>query len=177
MRAMRMAMAMLPVVPRTAMRGLIVFCGGGADKDDEREGRVFVGKAGRLIRQLVKRFDLESAAYYTNAVACRSCAQDFDSECHTKFWENERGKVPAIFDRDAVPMQMEACNPRLMQEIYMVDPLFIVTLGGAATQAVVGKSSDSMETQVAKVPGAGYLPVLTDKKKQWIRKLKGYDEQ
>jgi hypothetical protein len=55
--------------------------------------------------------------------------------------------------------------------------IIIVTLGGVATEVVTRKKvsvqAASGEPVAAKIPGAGSLPRLTEKKKQWYRKVRG----
>ncbi len=42
-------------------------------------------------------------------------------------------------NRDPIPKEIEACRPRLLEEIYLVDPIIIVTAGRVAAEAVIGR--------------------------------------
>ncbi len=154
--------------------GRIMIIGGGPDKDDDASGRPFSGEGGQFLHKVIKHIGLENQCYFTNTVSCRSCSQDVDSEGQLKTWSNGD---PAIKDHDPFGPDYEACRPRLYEEIYIVDPLIIITLGNVATE-VVTKVRGSIggregEPQTVKIPGAGYTARLTEKKKQWHRKVRG----
>lgn len=67
--------------------------------------------------------------------------------------------------------------PRLHEQIYLVDPVLIVSLGGPATEMLIGKSvaitQERGKERHITIPGATHRPVLTDKKKAWLRKVAG----
>ena len=77
-------------------------------------------------------------------------------------------------DEPPTPIHKNACRPRLLEEIYLVDPIVIVGLGGPACEALLGHSititRDRGETSQIAIPGASYRPVLTEKRQQWLRK-------
>jgi DNA polymerase len=156
------------------MPGRIMLIGEGPGKDEEKEGRPFVGRSGQVLRDVLNALDMNDLVYITNIVCCRSCAQDYDNEGKPKFYDN--GK-PAIKDQAPLPVQSQACSDRLYEEIYMVDPVLIVTLGGSAAEVLLKRSitvtSECGNTYVALIPGAGHIASLTDKKKVWRRKVHG----
>lgn len=158
-------------------RHAVMFIGEGPGKTEEREGRPFVGKSGEVLRKAL--FKLHLPSYITNVVTCRSCSQAYDTEGNPKYQKDwATGKmVPRIQDSPPTPSQVAACLPRLYEEIYLVDPVLIIALGAEAAKALSrGAVSFLAETGVTKeiiIPGAGYHPALTEKKKVWARKMKG----
>lgn len=160
------------------VRGGIMLVGEGPGINEEKEGRPFVGKSGRLIRFIMERAGI-GGYYLTNTVACRSCSQAFDSIGRPLVWKDRRTgqDVPRINDEPPTPAQVEACKPRLLEQIYLVDPVLIIALGGGAAAALTGRSvtitKDRGRFIEVEVPGVLQLPVLTEKKKQWVRKVGG----
>lgn len=165
-------------VPGEGGTGGIMFIGEGPGKDEEAEGRPFVGRSGRILRFAIER--LRIAHYYiTNIVPCRSCAQAYDNEGQPRYNKSWKTGVlePVIQDQAPTPAQIAACLPRLYQEIYLVDPTLIVALGGTAADVLARRSvkiqAENGTTIHVKVPGAGRRPALTDKRQLWARKVKG----
>lgn len=155
----------------------IMFIGEGPGKTEEKEGRPFVGKSGKILRAVIAKLKLP--AYMSNIVACRSCSQMYDNEGKPRY-QKEWGTgnlIPRIQDSPPTPSQIAACLPRLYEEVYLVDPLLIVALGAEAAKTL-GRSAVSIlaETGVVReieIPGAGYRPSLTEKKKAWVRRVQG----
>ena len=83
---------------------------------------------------------------------------------------------PQIGDQAPTTMQVQACSARLYEEIYLVDPVLIVTLGGGAAEAMLHRAvtitSECGNPHVVRIPGAAYIPQLTEKRQQWLRKVK-----
>lgn len=156
----------------------IMFIGEGPGKNEEKEGRPFIGKSGKILRHVIARLNIEYF-YITNVVSCRSCGQKYDTEGNPSFyWDRNRGvKVPRIVDKPPTTAQMATCMPRLYEEIYLVDPVLIVALGAEASKSLSHKaitiSRDSGSTMTIEVPGAGYRPILTEKRRAWARKVRG----
>jgi uracil-DNA glycosylase len=152
--------------------GGILFVGEGPGKDEEASGRPFVGRSGVVLRDTLEDNDMTRLSYITNCVSCRSCGQAYDSEGHPRI--NERGQ-PIIKDDAPSVSQLQACSPRLYEEIYMVDPVLIVALGGTAAEFLLHRpvtiTSEVGSMHVVHIPGATKRPVLTEKRKQWLRKV------
>jgi uracil-DNA glycosylase family protein len=92
------------------------------DRED-REGRPFVGPAGRLLDGSIRAAGLDKGAIYvTNAVK------------HFR-WE-ERGK--RRLHKKPSGGQVEACRPWLLAEIEVVEPEVVVCLGATAAQSLLG---------------------------------------
>lgn len=156
----------------------IMFIGESPGKTEETQGRPFVGYSGTFLRRVLQRLNIHEF-YISNTVACRSCAPKTDGEGNPFLTKSYGGKPREIIYEDKAPkkIQMEACLPRLYEEIYIVDPIIIVGLGGKAVERLRGGSvsitRDRGQVEEIGVPGAAYRPVLTAKKKAWARKTKG----
>lgn len=154
----------------------IMFIGKGPSREDDRGGRVALSKSGQMLRHVIAKLNIERY-YITNIVSCRSCAQKHDTEGNPSYRYQNGLAVPIILDGPPTPKQAEACSQRLNEEIYLVDPHIIVALGGEAAKALSRKavtiSQDSGTTMTITIPGAGYRPVLTEKRKAWARKVRG----
>jgi len=91
---------------------------------EDREGRVFVGPAGRVLDEALERAGIErSAVYVTNAVK------------HFKF--TMRGKR-RLHQRPSAA-ELEACRPWLEQEVDAVRPHVLVALGASAARSLIGR--------------------------------------
>ena len=92
------------------------------DRED-REGRPFVGPAGReLDRGLVAAGIDRADAYVTNVVK------------HFKFEERGRRRIHATPKR----FEIDACRPWLDEELRVVAPQAVVLLGATAAKAILG---------------------------------------
>jgi DNA polymerase len=117
----------------------IMFIGEGPGFNEDRQGLPFVGRSGDYLNDLLKMIDLSrNDVFITNVVKCRPP-------------EN----------RDPLPIEIETCKPYLDQQINLIDPLVIVTLGrfSMARYFPAGKI-----TQIHGKPkieqGRGYIPLF-----------------
>jgi DNA polymerase len=155
----------------------IMFVGEGPGKDEEKSGRPFVGRSGKILRGILEKLEFRDY-YISNTVACRSCAPITDGAGNpilSKGYGN-RPPEPRYVDQPPTKQEVEACRPRLMEEIYLVDPVVVVALGGGAAAAL---SDGAITITKARgqaveilVPGAVAGPHLTGKG-LWRRKVKG----
>src|SRR5436305_13542635 len=107
-----------------AAKARAVFVGEQPGDQEDREGRPFVGPAGRLFDEALELAGIDrDATYVTNAVK------------HFK-WE-ARGKR-RTHSRPSWSEQM-ACRPWLEAEIAVVRPHVLVCLGATAAQSLLGK--------------------------------------
>ena len=96
----------------------LVFVGEGPGKDEDAEGRPFVGEAGKLLTRIIengmglKREDV----YICNVVKCRP----------------PKNRVP---ERDEV----ESCLPFLKRQLEIISPDVICALGLTAAQSLLGR--------------------------------------
>ena len=85
----------------------ILFIGEGPGFNEDKQGLPFVGQSGKYHESLLKLIDLKREdVFITNVVKCRPP-------------EN----------RDPQPDEINTCKPYLDQQIALIDPLMIVTLG------------------------------------------------
>jgi DNA polymerase len=92
--------------------------------EEDKQGRPFVGPAGRLLDDALHEAGLDREdVYVTNAVK------------HFR-WE-ARGK--RRLHKKPSTRQIEACKPWLMAEILVVEPEVIVCLGATAAQSMLGR--------------------------------------
>lgn len=91
---------------------------------EDRQGKPFVGPAGRLLHEALEKAGIAAAdAYVTNAVK------------HFR-WE-QRGK--RRLHKKPTGRQIEACKPWLHAEVLVVEPQVLVCLGATAAQAFLGR--------------------------------------
>jgi len=162
------------------MRGGIMFVGEGPGKDEEAFGRPFIGKSGAVLRKVLDKLQF-TEHYMTNLVACRSCAPAADAGGQPIFRKDFKTKqmLPLLRDEPPLPLQVEACQQRLHEEIYIVDPVLIVAVGATAAKTLIGKSVSITDPDVRgqpfhiTIPGAGFTTVRTDKRGVWARKAGG----
>lgn len=172
--------------------GRIMVIGEGPGWQEEEQGRPFIGKSGQLLRSVLDAFKILEHCYFANAVLCRSCEPVLDpttgEPLMSQGWPARPArpghpatpaKAPEPRMRDVAPTtpQKQACLARLLEEIYLVDPLLIVSLGAESTEVLVGKSISILaargEVRELQVPGAMWKPSLTEKAGKWARKVKG----
>jgi DNA polymerase len=85
----------------------VVFVGEGPGRDEDAQGRPFVGESGRLLTRLIGSLGWgRDEVYITNVVKCRPPG-----------------------NRDPQPDEMAACAGYLQRQLDVLDPALIVTLG------------------------------------------------
>lgn len=157
----------------------IMFIGEGPGEVEENSGRPFVGPSGEILRGILNRLGVENH-YISNIISCRSCEPFADAAGNPIIRKSFRGPPRFIWkDMPPSPAAIEACKPRLYEEIYLVDPVVIVALGATAAKTLLRKhvaiTDPSIRGQPVhiQVPGAGMRAVVTDKKGVWARKIQG----
>jgi uracil-DNA glycosylase family protein len=107
-------------------RGGLMLVGEQPGDAEDREGRPFVGPAGRLLRDLLVEAEIsEDEVYVTNAVK------------HFKWRPSGKRR---IHDKPNWT-EIRACGHWLGLELETVSPALVVCLGATAAQALVGKSA------------------------------------
>jgi uracil-DNA glycosylase family 4 len=109
----------------------IVFVGMCPGKDEIREQRPFVGRAGQKLQDILDelQLDRDNDLYITNSSLCRPVDAD-----------------GANMDPDEA--QLACCSDRLRREISEVNPKVVVSFGGVAYYAVTGEHPKSI-TEIA----------------------------
>jgi DNA polymerase len=103
----------------------IMFVGEQPGNEEDKEGRPFVGPAGRFLDQVLEEVGIDRRrVYVTNVVK------------HFKY--EERGKRHIHAKPNTT--EINACLPWLRAEIEALRPRVIVLLGATAAQALLGKS-------------------------------------
>ncbi|MBV6493183.1 MAG: Type-4 uracil-DNA glycosylase [Turneriella sp.] len=103
----------------------LMFIGEGPGKDEDLTGRPFIGRAGMLLTRIIenglkiKREDV----YIANIVKCRATVNGL-----------------GLRDRPPEKDEVDACAPFLREQISLVSPKVIVTLGNPATRFILQKA-------------------------------------
>lgn len=95
----------------------IMFVGEAPGFHEDRQGEPFVGAAGKLLTDLLHSAGLSrSDVYIANVIKCRPPN-----------------------NRDPEPDEVDTCKPFLLQQIDLIRPKLVCTLGNWATQTLLGK--------------------------------------
>lgn len=93
----------------------IMFVGEAPGFYEDRQGEPFVGAAGKLLTELLQSIGLErSDIYIANVIKCRPPN-----------------------NRDPLPDEIDTCKPFLLQQIALIQPKLVCTLGNFATQTLL----------------------------------------
>jgi DNA polymerase len=115
--------------PLAGQRTTLVFGNGNADADlmfvgeapgfhEDQQGLPFVGRAGRLLDELLAEVGLtRKDVFVTNLTKCRPPG-----------------------NRDPLPEEIELCKPYLFRQIALIEPKVICTLGNFATKCLTRRS-------------------------------------
>ena len=110
-----------------ATRKTVVFGAGNADADlmfvgeapgasEDEQGLPFVGRAGKLLEQLLGEIGLERAdVFIANVLKCRPPG-----------------------NRDPLPVEIENCHEYLQRQVELIEPIVICTLGNFSTKLLRG---------------------------------------
>jgi uracil-DNA glycosylase len=117
----------------------LLFVGEGPGFNEDRQGEPFVGQAGKLLTELLGSIGLKrEQVYIANVVKCRPPG-----------------------NRDPLPDEIEACSRHLMDQVRVIQPRVICTLGRFATRllAETDASMSSVRGRAKEHVVAG-VPVL-----------------
>lgn len=96
-------------------RAKLVFIGEGPGEEEDRQGLPFVGRAGKLLTQMIEAMGLKRGdVYIANVVKCRP----------------PQNRTP---EKD----ETETCGPFLERQLAVIAPQVIVSLGNVATQELL----------------------------------------
>ena len=105
----------------------LMFVGEAPGAEEDRRGLPFVGRAGQLLNQMLEEIGLSREAVFIANVL--------------------KSRPPG--NRDPQPQEIEACKPYLFEQVRLIEPTVICTLGNFATKLLSGNPAG-----ITKVRGA-----------------------
>jgi uracil-DNA glycosylase len=97
----------------------LMFIGEGPGFHEDQQGEPFVGAAGQLLTRMLGEIGLRrDDVYIANVVKCRPPG-----------------------NRDPLPDEIESCTPWLVEQVSLIQPSLIVTLGNFATKYVLNTTT------------------------------------
>jgi uracil-DNA glycosylase family 4 len=105
----------------------LMFVGEAPGAEEDRQGLPFVGRAGQLLNQMLEGIGLSREDVFIANVL--------------------KSRPPG--NRDPQPMEIEACRPYLFEQVRLIEPTVICTLGNFATKLLSGNPAG-----ITKVRGA-----------------------
>jgi DNA polymerase len=107
---------------RGSAEARLMLIGEAPGRDEDLQGKPFVGRAGKLLDRMLASIGLsEDQVYITNTV----------------YWRPPGNRTPT-------PEEIEACAPFLARQIELIDPAVLMLLGGAAAKSILGVSEGIM---------------------------------
>ncbi len=94
----------------------LMFVGEAPGADEDRQGLPFVGRAGQLLNQMLEGIGLSREEVFIANVL--------------------KSRPPG--NRDPQPLEIEACEPYLFEQVRLIEPTVICTLGNFATKLLSG---------------------------------------
>ncbi len=118
-------------------RATVMFVGEAPGKNEDLKGEPFVGAAGKLLDELLESAELDrSLVYIANILKCRPPG-----------------------NRDPQQHEIDTCTPFLREQVRLIDPRVIVTLGNFATKFIL-KTTSPITRVRGTVQQAGKYTVL-----------------
>jgi uracil-DNA glycosylase len=100
----------------------LMFVGEAGGREENEQGRPFVGKSGKLLTELMAEIGINREdVWITNTVKCAT----------------PENRIPKI-------TEINSCRPFIEEEIYLVKPQIIILLGMTATRAILGNQNRPM---------------------------------
>jgi uracil-DNA glycosylase len=118
----------------------IMFVGEAPGFYEDRQGEPFVGAAGKLLNELLQSIGLSRTdIFIANVIKCRPPN-----------------------NRDPLPEEIETCKPFLLQQIELIKPKLVCTLGNFATQTLLERKVGitKVRGQVIRMPNFIVFPLL-----------------
>jgi len=107
----------------------LLFVGEAPGRNEDLNGEPFVGAAGKLLDELLASIGLDrSQVFIANVLKCRPPG-----------------------NRNPLPVEIETCTPFLAEQVRLIDPVVIATLGNFATKYILGT-----ETGITQLRGKLY---------------------
>ncbi|PIS47050.1 MAG: uracil-DNA glycosylase [Elusimicrobia bacterium CG08_land_8_20_14_0_20_51_18] len=106
----------------------VMFVGEGPGYDEDHRGEPFVGRSGQLLDKILAAINLSrQSVYIANIVKCHPMTNPETPEA--------RGN-----DRPPTPAEISACRGYLEEQIRLIRPLCVVTLGNVATKFMLNET-------------------------------------
>ncbi len=100
----------------------IMFIGEAPGKEEDEQGKPFVGRAGQLLTRMLQAIGLErEEVFIANVLKCRP-----------------------PHNRDPLPEEVEQCQPYLKEQLRLIDPILLVALGRVAAQVLLEKPGTAL---------------------------------
>lgn len=118
----------------------LMFIGEAPGRNEDLQGEPFVGAAGKLLDELLASIGMaRSEVYIANVLKCRPPG-----------------------NRDPLPGEIELCTPFLAEQVRLVDPKVIATLGNFATKYILGtdRGITALRGRLFHVDGRRVVPVF-----------------
>jgi uracil-DNA glycosylase family 4 len=94
----------------------LMFVGEAPGADEDRQGLPFVGRAGQLLNRMLEGIGMSRGdVFIANVLKCRPPG-----------------------NRDPLPPEIEACRPHLLEQVRLIEPRVVCTLGNFATKLLSG---------------------------------------
>jgi uracil-DNA glycosylase len=106
----------------------LMFVGEAPGAEEDRQGLPFVGRAGQLLNQLLEEIGMNREDVFIANVL--------------------KSRPPG--NRDPQPLEIETCQPYLFEQVRLIEPKVVCTLGNFATKLLTG--SQTGITRVRGVP-------------------------
>ena len=137
----RLAQTRIHAVPGDGdSRAQIMFVGEGPGQQEDETGHPFVGKSGQLLMSELRKIGISrEQVFITNIVKCRPPG-----------------------NRNPLADEIAACNDWLSAQIALVEPKFIVIVGGPSLNTLVSKDLriTKARSRVFRKDGILFIPIL-----------------
>ena len=125
----------------------IMFVGEGPGFQEDHEGQPFIGKAGNLLTKIIEAMGYKrETVYIANIVKCHPMKNPENPEL--------KGN-----DRPPTPEEMQTCQPYLDEQIKIISPKVIITLGASSTRALL-KTDDVISSLRGKFSQYMGIPLM-----------------
>ncbi|MEM2926199.1 MAG: uracil-DNA glycosylase [Candidatus Bathyarchaeia archaeon] len=116
----------------------LIFIGEAPGAEEDRQGRPFVGAAGKLLNDAMARAGIRrEEVFITNVVKCRPPG-----------------------NREPKKEEAEACQIYLQRQMDVINPRFVCLLGNTAIRALLGSPRPGMRGKYFEKNGRIYFPTL-----------------
>ena len=125
----------------------IMFVGEGPGFQEDHEGKPFIGRAGDLLTKIIEAMGFKrETVYIANIVKCHPMKNPENPEL--------KGN-----DRPPTPEEMQCCQPFLDEQIKIIAPKVIITLGASSTRALL-KTDDVISSLRGKFTEYMGIPLM-----------------